>query len=149
MERAIAAALFLIATVIASVAVMNTVIPAVGRGSSAMIASSAGASSRIKTEVKIVFATGATSTDQVTFWVKNVGREKIKAIDKSDLFLTTPTEVKRIPYNSGAENWTYTVENGTDWVEGITIKATVTLTTVTEGLYSISFSKRLELRRGG
>ena len=131
--------MFIIASVIAAVAVMNAVIPAVGRGSSAILQSSAGASSRIKTDIRIVFATGDTGSDQITFWIKNVGLERIKAIDQSDLFLNTPTAVKRIPYNSAGENWTYTVENGVDWVQGVTVKVTVQLTQVTTGLYTIKF----------
>ncbi len=119
---------------------MNTVIPAVGRGSSAILVASAGASNRIKTDVKIVFASGSASSTEMTLWMKNVGPEKVTAIDQSDLFLTTPTEVKRIPYNSGAEYWTYTVEDGgSDWIQGVTVKVTITLLSVATGTYSVNF----------
>ncbi len=139
MEKPVSTALFLIATVIASVAVMNTVIPAVGRGSSAILVSSAAASSRIKTDIEIVFASGDTTTDQLFFWVKNVGTEKIMGIDLSDFFLESPTAIKRIPYNSGAEYWTYSIENGTQWHQGNTIKVTVELTAVETGLNTLKF----------
>ena len=139
MEKTVATALFLIATVIAAVAVMNTVMPAVGRGTSALVGASNAAASQLKTDVKIVFATGDSSTNQITFWVKNVGAEKVRAIDKSDLFLTTPTTVSRIPYGDGTEFWTYSMENGTDWVQGVSVKVTIHLTSVTAGLYAINF----------
>ena len=139
MEKTVATALFLIATVIAAVAVMNAVMPAVGRGTSALVAASNAASSQLKTDVKIVFATGDTTSNQITFWMKNVGAEKVRAIDKSDLFLTTPTTVSRIPYDEGTEFWTYSMENGTDWVQGVTVKVTIQLTSVAAGSYAINF----------
>lgn len=140
MEKAITTALLVIASVAAAVALMNAVFPAVTRGSGALSEASGAAADRIRTDVDIVFAAGNTSNNTITFWMKNVGTETISGIDKSDLFLTTPTTVKRIPYNTGAEKWTYTLEDSaTAWSQTKTVKVTINLTSVTTGVYEIKF----------
>jgi hypothetical protein len=73
---------------------------------------------------------------------KNIGSKKINPVESSDIFLTTPSTVKRLSHgsSSGAEYWDYTVENGTDWTQAVTIKITLHLTdgSVTTGAYTVS-----------
>ncbi|MBI4282196.1 MAG: hypothetical protein HY672_01745 [Chloroflexi bacterium] len=141
MEKAITTALLLIASVVAAVALINAVYPSVSRGSGALVESSGRAAERVRTDIDIVFATGDTSTNEVVFWVKNVGVESIFKIDESDLFLTTPSGVKRIPYSSGTEHWTFSFEGDAQkWTRAVTIKIVVTLTSLPEGLYDIQFT---------
>ena len=83
------------------------------------------ASDRIKTDIEIVFAMGSTGDSEIIFWAKNVGSKAIKVIDDSDVFLTTPTTVTRVPYTGSASadpRWDYTIENGTQWSKSVTIK---------------------------
>lgn len=145
MDKVITTALLIIASVIGAVALTNAFLPAVNRGSGAILVSSAGVAERVKTDVAIVFASGNAAAVEVRFWAKNVGAQEVKAIDKSDLFLTTPSEIKRITYNASCaiaapECWSYAFEGGaTAWVQATTIKVTVRLNTLPAGQYTIKF----------
>ena len=141
MDKAISTALFVIAGIIASMALINAVVPAVGRGSSALLMANSEASDRIKTDLEIIFSTGDTSTNEIVFWAKNVGTNPIKPIDVSDIFLTTPTTALRVPYTGSAAadpRWDYLIENGTEWTKTVTIKVTLHMDTLSTGLHSIT-----------
>jgi flagellar protein FlaG len=138
--------LLTIAGVIAAVAVMTAVYPAVTRSSSALSSASSTADERIKTNVSVVQGIGElnSSTTWVDtnsnslfdffVWVKNVGDARVPAIEESDLFFGQPGAaaahtVKRIPYTTDAggtyPQWSYSIENGTDWSPATTVKVTV------------------------
>ena len=51
MEKAITSGLLIIASVVAAIALINAVIPALGKSSSALITANAAASDRIKTDI--------------------------------------------------------------------------------------------------
>jgi flagellar protein FlaG len=144
-DKAITTALLVIASVVAAIAVTNAILPAVNRGTGALLVSSAGVAERVRTDVAIVFSAGNTATNEIRFWAKNVGTQEVKAIDKSDLFLTTPTEIKRITYNASCaaaapECWSYAFEDGaTVWVQPTTIRVTVRLSTLPSGQYTLKF----------
>jgi len=145
MDKAITSGLLIIASVVASVALMNAVLPAIGDSSGALSAANASAADRIRTDIEIVHVAADTSVggeDQVLVWVKNIGSHKIQPVESSDIFLTTPSTVKRLSHgsSSGAEYWDYIVENGTDWTQTVTIKITLHLddASVTQGAYTIS-----------
>ena len=147
MERAISAGLFIMAAVAASMALINAVIPAVGKGSSALLVANTAASERMRTDIEIVFATGDTVSNEIILWVKSVGSETIPAIDESDVFLTTPSAVSRIPHwdGSGAappDYWDYVIENGTAWSQAVTVKVTLHMDTtgVAAGIHTARFS---------
>ncbi len=143
MEKAITTALFIIASVVATIALINAVIPALGKSSGALVTANAAASDRIKTDIEILHATGDTSAKTVTFWVKNIGTTTIKDITASDIFLDTPTSVSRLSYTSGCSSdcWDYVLEGGaTDWRNSETVKFTVTLSSLDSGVYSIQLS---------
>ena len=74
----------------ATVALINAVIPAMGKGSGALLTANTEAADRIKTDIEIVFASGNSTGDEIIFWAKNVGTKTIKAITDSDILLTTP-----------------------------------------------------------
>ena len=143
MEKAITTALLVIASVIAAIALTNSVLPAVHRSTGAVLTSSAEVAGRVKTDLSIVFASGNTSTTEITFWAKNVGLQEIKATDKSDLFLTTPSTIKRIDYVAACSGgspdcWSYAFEGGaTDWIQATTIKVTVRLNTLATGQHTV------------
>ncbi len=143
MEKAITTGLLIMASVVATIALINAVIPALGKSSGALVSANAAASDRIKTDIEILHATGDTSAKTVTFWVKNIGTTTIKDITASDIFLDTPSSVSRLSYTSGCSSdcWDYVLEGGaTDWKNSETVKFTVTLSSLASGVYSIQLS---------
>lgn len=144
MDKAITSALLIIASVIAAMALINAVIPAIGKSSGALVTANAAAADRIRTDIEIVHVASDTSSgseDQIIVWVKNIGLTNISPIESGDVFLTTPTEVKRLSHGSGsgAEYWDYTIENGTEWTQTVTVKMTLHLdnASVTAGGYNV------------
>lgn len=154
MEKAITTALFMIASVAAALALINGVLPAVGKSSSALLVANASASERIKTDHKIIFVGGDSTANEVVLWAKNVGTETIDLINEADLFLTNPNDsVVRIEWASttdcptliagGTECWEFQFEDSaTTWVQGVTIRITVRLNSVTIGVYKVKLSLR-------
>ena len=143
MEKAITTALLVIASIIASVALINAVIPAVGRSTSALLGANNAASDRIKTDIEILFATGDTAADQIILWTKNVGSKTIKPIAHSDVFVTTPTNVQRVPYTGsgvGTPYWEYAIENGTEWSQAVTVKLTLHMGTLSTGSHTVTLA---------
>ncbi|MCH7737502.1 MAG: hypothetical protein IH872_08900 [Chloroflexi bacterium] len=143
MEKAITTGLFIIASVVATLALINAVIPALGKSSSALVSANAAASERIKTDIEILHATGDISAKTVTFWVKNIGATTIKDIAVSDIFLDTPSSVSRLSYTSGCSSdcWDYAMEGGaTVWKRTETVKFTITLSSLSSGVYSVRVS---------
>ena len=143
MEKAITTGLLIIASVVATIALINAVIPALGKSSGALVTANAAASDRIKTDIEILHATGDTSAKTVTFWVKNIGTTVIKDITASDIFLDTPSSISRLSYTSGCSSdcWDYVLEGGaTAWKNSETVKFTVTLSSLASGVYSVQLS---------
>ncbi len=146
MEKTITTALLVIAGIIAAVALINAVLPAANKGSGALLMANAASADRIKTDVEIVFASGNATGDEINFWVKNVGSNVIKPIDESDVFVTTPTIISRIPYNASctagsAPCWKHALEGGaTAWTLSATVKVSVYLSSGTAGLHKIKIA---------
>ena len=142
MQGVISTALLLIASVIAATALINAVLPAANKSSGALLAANSVAADRIKTDIEIVHASGNDASDKITLWVKNIGTKNIVPISASDVILTTPSDVLRLPYVSGcsSECWDYLVEDsGSDWKQSVTVKFTLS-TSVTNGVYTIPLS---------
>ena len=143
MEKAISSSLFIIASVVATIALINAVLPALGKSSGALVSANAAASDRIRTDIEILHATGDTSAKTVTFWVKNIGTTTIKDITVSDIFLDTPSSVSRLSYTSGCSSdcWDCALEGGaTVWKQSETVKFTLTMSTLESGVYSVRLS---------
>ena len=143
MEKAITSALLIMASVVAAIALINAVIPALGKSSSALVTANSTASQRIKTDIEIVHSTGDTAAKTVTVWVKNIGTVAIKDIESSDIFLDTPTTVSRLAYQSGCTSdcWDYQLEgSSTEWVRAATVKFTLTLSSLDTGVHSVRVS---------
>jgi hypothetical protein len=140
MEKVITTALLIIASVAASMALINAVLPALGKSSSALVTANKAAAERIRTDIDIVHATGDTGANTATVWVKNIGPQVIKVISNSDVFLTKPSSVVRLPYGDGcsANCWDYTIEGGnSDWSQAVTVKFTL-YTSMAVGTHTIS-----------
>ena len=130
--------LLTIAGVIAAVAVMNAVFPAVTRSSGALTTASNTVDERIKTNISVVQSVGeldsggsfvdtnSNSLFDFYVWVKNVGDITVPAVDEVDVFFGEPGSIVRIPYTADSPstypNWTYAVEGGGDWEVSSTVR---------------------------
>jgi len=143
-QTTITTALLVIASIVAVVALINAVIPAAGKGSGALKSANSTAAERIKTDIEIVFASGNSTGDELTFWVKNIGSNSIKAIDESDIFLTTPSTITRIPYTGSATQnprWEYVIEGSESaWTPAVTVKVELHLASGTTGIHKVDMS---------
>jgi len=133
--------LLTIAGVVCAVFIFNAVYPAVNRSSGAIVSVAGKIDERIKTQVRIVHATGELDKDgvwqdtngngyfDVFLWVKNVGASRIVAIEESDVFFGKEADFVRIPYEGDAggnfPRWSWELENDTEWKPTATIKITI------------------------
>lgn len=115
--------------------------PAIGRSSSAVVSAAGKVDDRIKSQISIIHATGELDSSQVWqdtdsdgdfdvfLWVKNVGSMDIVAIEEVDVFFGTQGDFSRIPYvddaGGGSPNWTYAIENDTNWKPTATLKISI------------------------
>ena len=141
MEKVITTSLIIIASLVAAMALINAVLPALGKSSGALATANSAAAKRIKTDIDVIHSTGNTSTNIVTVWVKNVGAQVISTVKDSDIILTKPDgSVTRFTYTPGcsSECWDYTLEDSAPaWTTSVTVKITIA-TTVAAGSYSVS-----------
>lgn len=132
--------------------VVNSADAVVTRSSGAVVSAAGQVDDRIKSQIRIVHATGEldkngawqdTNSDgdfDIFLWVKNVGVTRISAVTDSDLFLGQQGNFSRIKHQTEAGGvkpyWQYSVENGTEWAQSDTIKVTVHYsTTLATGIY--------------
>ena len=126
---------------VAAILVINAAYPAIVRSSNSIVRISERLEERIATQISIVYAAAeldANGTWQDTdgdgyfdimVWVKNVGSQRIVGIDQMDVFLGKTGSYERIPYVDDAggtyPNWSYSLENGTQWTSTVTLKITI------------------------
>lgn len=115
----------------AVIAVVNAVMPAVGRSHSALVASSDAINDRISSDVEIIHATGVDAATTSEAWVKNVGRSRIGPVTSTDLFFGPETDFDRVPYGGAscaAPCWEYEFEGGaSEWGSATTLHITIHL----------------------
>ena len=135
MDKVIVTAFLIMAGTVSVVFAFNSIYPAVVASADALITRQRGIDERFDTQIEIVHAVAygvATSTAYV--WIKNIGSTTLKAVDRCDVFFGPEGDFVRIPYASGASNWTYAVENDTDWKPTATLKITINYeTNLTDG----------------
>ncbi len=134
--------------------VVNSADAVVTRSSGAVVSAAGQVDDRIKSQIRIVHATGEldkngawqdTNSDgdfDIFLWVKNVGVTRISSVTDSDLFLGQQGNFSRIQHQTEAAGvkpyWQYSVENGTEWAQSDTIKVTVHYsTTLATGIYLV------------
>lgn len=142
MQQAISSALLIIASIVATIALINAVIPAAGKSAGALLMANSEAADRIRTDIEIVHAAGNSSTNEITVWVKNIGTKNIVPVKSSDIIVTTPSDVIRLPYEEAcsSECWNFIIEEGgTSWTKAATVKFTL-LTAVVDGVYNVKVS---------
>jgi hypothetical protein len=110
--------------------VFNSVYPMISRSSDAMVSMAETIDERMKSRINIVHAANTADRTSVYIWVKNVGTQRIDAIDESDLFFGPSDNFSRISYVDDAggsyPQWAYSLENDTEWQTSATLKITIT-----------------------
>jgi hypothetical protein len=132
--------LLIISAVVATVVVVNSVLPAIQRTSSDIVAASDVVGRRLRSDVKIIETSGVAGDDFVQIWVKNVGASEIPSLTKIDVFFGESDNFERITYDEDptcpnpsppprTQNcWQYSLENDTEWAPYATLRITVYLT---------------------
>ena len=140
MDKVITSMLLIISAVVATVVVVNSVLPAIQRTSSDIVAASDVLGRRLRSDVKIIETSGVAGDDFVQVWVKNVGASNIPSLTKIDVFFGETDGFERIAYDPEAtcpnpsppprtENcWQFALENDTEWTPYATLRITVYLT---------------------
>ena len=129
MDKAITTALLIIAGVVCMIFVFNSVYPMINRSSEAMTSMAEQVDERMKSRINIVHAANNSTRTQIYLWIKNVGTQRILAVEESDLFFGQEDNFERVPYVGDAEGayprWSYELENDTEWRTSATIKVTI------------------------
>jgi hypothetical protein len=129
LDKAVTTALLIIAGVVCMIFVFNSVYPMVNRSSQAMVSMAEKVDERMKSRINIVHAANSANRTFVYLWVKNVGTQRIVNVDDCDLFCGPSDNFSRIPYVADAEGgypqWTYDLENDTEWQTSATLKITI------------------------
>lgn len=140
MDKVITTMLLVMAAVVATVLVINSVLPSIQRTSSNIVAAGDVVGTRLRTDVEIVEATGIAGNDYVYVWAKNVGASTIPQLEKIDVFFGETGNFEHIGYDEQptcpnpsppprTQNcWQYTLENDTEWAPYATLRITIYLT---------------------
>lgn len=154
MDKAISTVLLIIAGMVATLVVVRSAYPAVVRGGNSIVNVTQRMNERIETQISIVFATGELNSSgtwvdtdndgyfDVSVWVKNVGSSRILGITDLDVFYGNAGSFRRIPYvedaNGSFPNWSYTLENDTEWKSMATLKISIHFTSAqSSGTYLV------------
>lgn len=107
-----------IAAIVSIVAVVNAVLPSVGRTSGALISASNVVEDRIASQIEVVHATGQDAQTDANVWVKNTGAATIGAIERVDVFFGPEGDFQRIAQGTAgctAPCWEYEIANSDRW----------------------------------
>lgn len=131
--------LLLIAAIVATVVVINSVMPSIQRTSGDIVAASDVVGTRLRSDVKIIETSGSDGSDTVEVWAKNVGAAQISSLDKIDVFFGPTDNFERIGYDAlptcpnpsppprTTPCWQYALENDTEWMPTSTLRITIYL----------------------
>ncbi len=133
--------LLMIAGIVATVVVINSILPTIQRTSSDIVAAGDVVGSRLRSDFKIIETSGIAGNDYVQIWAKNVGASNIPSPDKIDVFFGETNDFERITYDEDptcpnpsppprTENcWQYALEgSASQWSPYVTLRITVYLT---------------------
>lgn len=124
MDKIIVTGFLIVAGVVSSMMVFNTMLPAIQSSSDAMTAMERRVDDRMKTQIEIIHAVQSGNT--VSLWVKNVGSARVLAPASADLFFGLQGNFARIPYAVGSPSWSFAFENDTEWNPSATLRITIT-----------------------
>jgi hypothetical protein len=142
MDKTITTALLIVVSMIMVVLLFNAAYPAVQQGSDALSSMANGVADRMRNQISVIHA-NAEPIDDVGWWtdvngngtydaygwVKNTGNATVNAIDRVDVFFGQEGNFSRIPYRvdgtTPLPNWTWDVENDTNWVPTATLQIAI------------------------
>jgi len=132
LDKVITTSLLAIGAVTAAFIVITVIGPTISRHFQAVVASQTEAAARIKTSIEVIVVAPNAAGTQVDVWVKNVGPDPIKVIEKSDVFLIQPgTRYDALTYNNDGvttKTWYGDLkESGLPWNKADTLQITITL----------------------
>jgi flagellar protein FlaG len=131
--------LLLIAAIVATIVVINSVLPAIQRTGSDIVAASDVVGNRLRSDVRIIETFGEADQDAVQVWAKNVGAATIFSLDKIDVFFGETGNFERIDYDAQdtcpnpvppprtEPCWQYEIENDTRWSPTATLRISIYL----------------------
>lgn len=129
MDKIVVTSLLIIAGVVTAVILYNSVYPAITASGDALAQRQRQIGHRLQSQIEIIHAAPwGTSSDVAWVWVKNVGSQRITPIESCDVFFGPEGNFSRLSQGAGDGQWTYEVENGTDWDPTITLKITIDYT---------------------
>jgi len=131
-SEVISSALLMVATIIATIALINAVFPSIYGMSGTITTVTHNVNDQMKTDLKFIYETTDT-TNHLTAWVKNTGSSNIYLtnFNNTDLFYGEADGVMSRATLNGTSGsyWTYTIENGngdSTWSPGQTMRIDIT-----------------------
>ena len=118
MEKAIATVMLTVAGIVAILAVINAMMPAISRTNASIVATADSVDSRISTDLEIIHVSGTDGSPDVEAWTKNTGASRIAPVEKLDVFFGPEDAFVRVPFGEAgciSPCWYYTLENDTVW----------------------------------
>lgn len=129
MDKVICTVMLIIGGLVASIAVINGLYPAVQRSGDAIVSTSDKLNDRIKTDIEIIQVNVDSTT--VDVWIKNIGSSEIITVENSDVFFGPTDDFSRIPYDADGSPtpcWDYELEgSASQWGPTNTMKITLSL----------------------
>jgi hypothetical protein len=124
--------------------VFNSVYPMLNRSSQAMSSMAETIDERMKSRINIVHAANNATRTEVYLWIKNVGTQRILAIEESDLFFGLEDNFVLVPNVIDAgetyPRWEFSLVNDDVWETSATVKITITYESDPgEGTYFVKF----------
>jgi flagellar protein FlaG len=127
-SEVISSALLMIATIVATVALINAVFPSIYGMSGSITTVTNNVNDQMKTDIKFIYET-TDNTNHLTAWVKNIGRSNVylSTFNNTDLFYGEVDGVMSRATLNGTTTpyWTYAIENGdgdSTWSPGQTLR---------------------------
>lgn len=131
-QEVMSSALLMIATVIATVALINAVYPSIYGMTGSITSVTQTVNDRMKSDIKFVYESSSDDNNLVV-WVKNTGKTQIAMsnLNRTDVFFGKNGKVmNRAGYNTiGFPKWTGSIENDNNngiWDPTETMKITIT-----------------------
>ena len=127
-DRVLQTITLLVAAFVAVGVAFTVLIPVMQRTGHTLVSSADVASDRRATSIEIIQSWGQVGGSQADVWVKNVGRTRIIALEKTDLFFGVGTAITGVPYGGSgcsAPCWHYELENDTAWNPEATLHITL------------------------
>ncbi len=153
-SEVISSALLMIATIVATVALINAVIPSIYSMSGSITSVTHNVNEQMKTDVKFIYET-ADDSNHLTAWVKNTGQTQLALtnFNHTDVFFGDANGVMTRAQLNSTEypNWSFTLENDNgdgQWDPGETLRIDITAPVDQPFVSGTDYKVRLTLYNG-